>query len=81
VGERPEAVDVANGPQTLGRAQVRVDGDPVGVRLDADRLQTEPADARAAAGRDEQAVAAQLAPIVELVGSARDQTPAREPAG
>ena len=45
---------------------MRVDRDAVRVGLDADRLQADAVDARAPAGRDEQAVAAQLAPVVEL---------------
>ena len=66
VGQLPDAGDVADRPQPLGHAQVRVDRDAVGVGLDADRLQADPLDARAPAGGDEQAVAAQLAAVVEL---------------
>ena len=40
-------------------------GTPRGVHFDADRLQAEPLDARPAAGGDEQAVAAQLVPVVQ----------------
>jgi hypothetical protein len=66
VGQRPGAVDIADRPQALAGAQVGVDRDPVAVGLDADRLQAEPIDPRAPAGGDEQAVAAQLAAVVEL---------------
>ena len=66
VGQRPDAVDVADRPEALARAQARVDRDPVRVGLDADRLQADPLDPRAAAGGDEQAVAAQLAAVLEL---------------
>jgi hypothetical protein len=45
---------------------VRVDWDAVRVRLHADALQADPADARTPAGGDEQLLAAQLAPVVEL---------------
>src|SRR5262249_3350100 len=66
VGQRPEAVDVADRPKMLRRAQVRVDRNSVHVRLDADGLETEPADAGAPACGDEQPVAAQLAPVIEF---------------
>jgi len=52
--------------QALARAHVRVDRDPVGVSLDADRLEAEALDSRAPAGGHEQAVAAQLASVLEL---------------
>ena len=65
VGELPDAGDVADRPQPLGRAQVRVDRDAVRVGLDADRLQADPLDARTPPGGDEQPVAAQLAAVVE----------------
>ena len=41
-------------------------GMPAGVGLDADRLQADPLDPRPPAGGDQQAVAAQLAAVVEL---------------
>ena len=66
VGERPDPVDVADRPQALTGAQVRVDRDPVRVGLDADRLEADLADARAASGRHEHMVAAQLATVLEL---------------
>ena len=66
VGQRPDPDDVADRPEALARAQVRVDRDSVAIGLDPDGLQAEPVDARAAAGGDEQAVAAQLAAILEL---------------
>src|SRR5207247_9686392 len=53
VGERPEAVHVADRPQMLRRAQVRVDRDSVRVRLDADGLEAEPVHPRASGGGDE----------------------------
>ena len=66
VGQRPGAVDVADRPEALvGDAQVVVDLDPVRVGLDPDRLQADALDPRAAAGGDEDAVAAQLAAVVE----------------
>ena len=68
MGERPDPGHIADRPQSLAGAQVGVDRDPVAVRLDADRLQAEPVDAWAPAGGDEQAVAAQLAAVVELPG-------------
>ena len=66
VGQRPQPGDVPDRPEPLARAQVRVDRDSVGVGLDPDGLQAHPADPRAAARRDEQPVAAQLATVVEL---------------
>ena len=60
VGQRPDTGDVADRPQPLTGAHVRVDGDPVRVGLDADRLEADPLDARAPAGGDEQVVTAQL---------------------
>ena len=50
----------------VARAQARVDRDPVRVGLDADGLEPDSVDARTPAGRDEQAVAAQLAAVLEL---------------
>ena len=49
-----------------GRAEMRVDRDPVSVRLDADGLEAEPSYTRAPAGCDEQPVPAHFAPAVEL---------------
>ncbi|HET6774236.1 MAG TPA: hypothetical protein VFH36_13050 [Acidimicrobiales bacterium] len=66
VGEGPDAVDVADGPQALAGAQVRVDRDPVAVGLDTDGLQAQPVHAGAATGGDQQAVASQLAAVREL---------------
>jgi len=66
VGQRPDAGDVADRPQALARTQLRVDRDPAAVGLDANGLQADPGNARAPAGGDEQAVAAQLAAILEL---------------
>src|SRR5829696_144709 len=64
--QRPEPVDVADRPQAFAGAQMWVDRNSVGVRLDADRLEADPANPRAPAGGDEQPVAAQFAPVVEL---------------
>jgi hypothetical protein len=66
VGQRPDAGDVADRPQALAGAQSRVDVDAARVGLDADRLQADVVDARSPAGGDEQAVAAQLAAVLEL---------------
>ena len=63
-GQRPVTSPIAH--SVLRRAQVRVDRDAVGVGLDADGLEAEPVDPRSPAGGDEQPVAAQLAPVVEL---------------
>src|SRR5215218_4404081 len=66
VGERPDAGDVADRPEPLGGAKVRVDRDAAWVRLDADGLEANAVDPRSPAGGDEQPVAAQLAAVVEL---------------
>ena len=66
VRQRPEPVDVADRPEILGRAQVRVDRNAVRVRLDTNRFQPEPADARSPPGGDEQLVASDLASVVEF---------------
>ena len=63
---RAQAVDVANRPEAFASAQVCVHRDPVGAGVDADRLQPEAADARTTARYHEQAIAAELAPVVEL---------------
>jgi hypothetical protein len=52
--------------QPLAGAQLRVNRDALGVGLDADRLEADVIHVRAPAGSDEQAVAAQLATVVEL---------------
>src|SRR5205823_3665890 len=62
----PDPGDVPDRPHPLARTQASVDRDAVAVRLDADGLQADALDARPTAGRDEQALAAQLAPVVEL---------------
>ena len=66
MGQRPDPGDVADRPEALARAQLRVDGDPVAIGLDPDRLQAELVDSRTPAGGDEQAVAAQFAAVLEL---------------
>jgi hypothetical protein len=52
-------------------AHVPVAGYPVAAGLDADRLQAEPGDAGAPARGHEQAIAAQLATVVELEDALR----------
>ena len=49
----------------LRHAEVCVDRDPVGVRLDAHRVEAEPLDPRPSPGGDQQPVAAQLPAVVE----------------
>jgi hypothetical protein len=66
VGEWPDAVDVADGPQVVAGAQVRVDRDPVAIGLDADGLEADALDPRSPAGGDEDAVATEHAPVLEL---------------
>ena len=65
VGQRPEPGDVADRPEVLRHAQVCVDRDAVGVRLDADGVEAEPLDPRPSPGGDQQPVAAQLPAVVE----------------
>src|SRR5580704_8059863 len=45
---------------------MRVDGNPVRVRLDPDRLEADPLYPRTPPGGDEQTITAQLAPVVDL---------------
>src|SRR5262249_22570994 len=66
VGQLPDAVDVADRPEALARAKARVDGDAARVGSDADALEADSLDARAPAGRGEEAIAAQRAAVVEL---------------
>jgi hypothetical protein len=66
VRQRPDPGDVADRPQALAGAQLIVDPDAARLGLNADGLQPDAVDARAPAGGDEQAVAAQLAAVVEL---------------
>ena len=66
VGQRPDAGDVADRPQALAGAQVRVDRNAAGVGDHAERLQADPVHARAPAGGHEQTVAAQLAAVTQL---------------
>ena len=65
VRQLPDAGDVADRPEPLADAQLRVNRDPVGARLDADRLQPDPLDARAPSGRHEQMITAQLPSILQ----------------
>src|SRR6185437_12541161 len=66
VGERPDAVDVADRPQPLAGPQVLVDLDAARVGLDADRLQADALHPRPPPGRDEQPVAPLLAAVAEF---------------
>src|SRR5262245_12853161 len=66
VCERPDPDDVADRPEALCGTQMRVDRDSPGVRLDANGLQADPADPRAASRGNQHPVAAQLAAVVEL---------------
>ena len=66
MGQLPDTGDVADRPQALAGLQARVDRDAVAVGGHADRLEAEVVDARPPPGRDEQAIAAQLAAVVEL---------------
>src|SRR5262249_11278350 len=66
VGQRPDAVDVADRKEALAGAQVVVDRDPVGVGLDTDRLEADSLDARSPTGSHEQPVAPYLCSPVEL---------------
>jgi hypothetical protein len=68
VGQLPDAVDIADRPQALARAQARIYGDPAVVGFDANGLQAEPIDARTPAGRDQQPVATQFPAVVEFQG-------------
>ena len=63
-GQAPLTSPIAQ--RRVGHPEVVVDLDPVRVGLDADRLQADVLDPRAAAGGDEDAVAAQLAAVVEV---------------
>src|SRR6202034_1728983 len=66
VGQRPESVDIADRPQTIGRAQVRVDGDPVRIFFDADRVESDSLHPRPSAGCDEYPVAPQFLSAFEF---------------
>ena len=66
VGQRPQPGDISDRPQPLCRPQVIVHRRPARIRLDAHRLQADPADAGPTPGGDEQPVAAQVTPVVEL---------------
>jgi hypothetical protein len=77
MGQRPDAGDVADRPQSLARTHLRVDWDPVHVGLDADGLEPDAVDVRAAAGGNEQLVAAQLAAVAELQYIVRRFAPRR----
>ena len=64
MGQQPHAGDVADGPQALPGAQVRVDSDALWAGVGADRLQAGRY-ARAPAGGHEQVVAAQFGATLE----------------
>ena len=66
VREERDAVDVADRPHVVGRAQPVVDGDPAGRDLDAELLEAEPFDVRAPPGRDEQPPALDLGAVGEM---------------
>jgi len=69
-GTRPGPRVVLNGhldTVPIPHAEPRVDGDAVRVGLDTDGVQADPCGARAPAGRDEQAIAAHLPPVVERI--------------
>ena len=57
MGQLPDAVDVADRPQALARAQARVDRNSAVACFDADDVEADPIDARTAAGGDQQPVA------------------------
>ena len=66
VRQLPDSGDVSDGPQPVAHPQARVHRDSALVHGNTHRLQPDAIDARAAAGGDQQAVAAKLAPVVEL---------------
>src|SRR5205085_9394929 len=65
VGQRPDAGHVADRPQPLAEREALVHGEAARAGLDADGLEPDALDPRPPARRDEQAIAAQLAPIGE----------------
>src|SRR5206468_8555504 len=66
VGQRPDAVDVTDRPDSFAGAHVLVNPDPAVVRLDTDTLEADPLDAWASTGRHEQPVAAHVPLAVDL---------------
>src|SRR4051794_9367581 len=66
VGQRPDAVDIADRPEALPGAHVLVDLDAVRVGLDPGGFEADPLDAWSPAGGHEHAVAAKLGAILEL---------------
>jgi hypothetical protein len=66
MGERPDAVDIADGPQALARAEMLVHRDAVRVSRDADRLQPDPLHARAATSGHQQPVAPHFGSALEV---------------
>lgn len=65
VGERHDAGDVADGPDAISGASVRVDSNALRVGLDADGLETDAFDAGLAAGGDEQLLAPRLMAVAQ----------------
>ena len=64
--QRPDAGDVADRPEPVAGPQLRVDGDPAAVGRDADGLEPDAVDTGTATGRNEQAITAQLAGVVDV---------------
>ena len=65
VRQLQDACDVADRPQPLARAHVRVDRDSSGGWGDANGLEPDPLDTRAPSGRHEQTIPAQLPSILQ----------------
>jgi len=65
VGQRPESGDIADSPEVLRHAEVCVDRDAAGGRLDAHRVEAEPLDPWPSPGGDQQPVTAQFPAVVE----------------
>src|SRR5204863_8628550 len=66
VGERPDPGHVADRPQALAGAHPGIDIDLALAGVEADGLEADALDARAAAGGDEHPIAPQLRPLLEL---------------
>ena len=70
--QRPDPGDVTDRPESVrSRAQLRVDREPAAVGLDADGLEPDAVDPRAATRRDEQAVTPQLGAARRSPGRSR----------
>ena len=68
VSELPDAVAIADGPQTLARAQAFINRNSTLAGFDADSVQPNPLDARTPSGSDEQPIAIHLPSIIQLYG-------------